>query len=351
VLEQRIARAHRHGQPSSVQVINLIAKNTIEERMLDTLSAKKNVFATVFGIDESPTSIKFADMGQSILQKLGDLLKTPAEVELALAPTTPTPAEHPKGEREIPSAEPPASLPTLSGFAKLLLDRVPSRILLVRKAPYMPGATGEGVIVVVSGAPADLRPAVEAILSEYFTENLPQLHLMDSEGFQSLSTFIPALTAEPAPEDVAYRAEKIPAPARQADLPSARRKRAAEGMAFAEKRLALADLLLKGDFPEEMTRPLREALGWGLASLLALHTDRDPSSDLPAPRLVQAKLVDKNRLPAELAQRLAQVRDLTAPPEAGEEAVPLSKKTGESLLEAVRELVALTTEQIVKTGL
>jgi SNF2 family DNA or RNA helicase len=97
VLEQRIARAHRHGQRSSVQVINLIAKDTIEERMLDTLAAKKNVFATVFGTDESPTAIKFADMGQSLLQKLGDLLKTPAEVELALAPTTPMP------EAEIPT--------------------------------------------------------------------------------------------------------------------------------------------------------------------------------------------------------------------------------------------------------
>lgn len=345
VLEQRIARAHRHGQPSSVQVINLVAKDTIEERMLDTLSAKKNVFATVFGTDESPTSIKFADMGQSLLQKLGDLLKSPAEVELALAPTTPTP------ELGTPSAEIPASLPTLSGFADLLLDRIPNRILLVRKAPYMPGATGEGVIVVVSGAPADLRPAVEAILTEYFTENIPQLHLMDSEGFQSLASFVPALAAEPTPEEIAYRAEKIPAPVRTADLPSARRKRATEGLAFAQKRLALADLLLKGDFPEEMTRPLREALAWALTSLLALHTDRDPSSDLPSPRLIQAELVEAGHLPAELSQKLSQVRDLTAPPEAGEEAVPLSAKTAAALLESVRELVELTQEQTVKMGL
>ncbi len=343
VLEQRIARAHRHGQKSSVQVINLIAKDTIEERMLDTLAAKKNVFATVFGTDESPTAIKFADMGQSLLQKLGDLLKTPAEVELALAPTTPTP------EAEIPSADySPAPLPTLSGFADLLLDRVPNRILLIRKAPHMPGATGEGIIIVVSGAPAELRPLIESTLSEHYIEDMPQLHLMDSEGYQSLSAFIPALAAEPAPEDVAYRAEKVSAPTRQTDLPSIRRKRANEGLAFAEKRLALAELLLKGDFPEEMTRPLRESLGWSLTSLLALHTDRDPSSDLPSPRLVQAELVDKDHLPAELAQKLSQVRDLTAPPEAGEEAVPLSAKTGATLLESVRELVALTKEPTAK---
>jgi hypothetical protein len=87
---------------------------------------------------------------------------------------------------------------------------------------------------------------------------------------------------------------------------------------------------------------------------LALHTDRDPSSDLPSPRLVQAELVEAGHLPAELSQRLSQVRDLTAQPaeysksEAGEEAVPLSAKTGETLLESVKELAALAQEQVVK---
>ena len=345
VLEQRIARAHRHGQHSSVQVINLIAKDTIEERMLDTLAAKKNVFATVFGTDESPASIKFADMGQSLLQKLGDLLETPVEVELALAPMEAASVSEAEFQPE------PTPAPTLKDFTALLLDRVPNRIQLVRKAPHMPGATGEGIIIVVSGAPADLRPAIEAALSEHYIENMPRLHLMDSEGYQSLSSFIPALAAAPAPEDVAFRATSLPIPAREADLPAARRKRANEGLAFAEKRLALADLLLKGDFPEEMMRPLRESLGWGLTSLLALHADRDPSSDLPSPRLVQSELVERGHLPAELSQRLAQVRDLTAPPEVEEEAVPLSAQTGQTLLESVRELVILAQEQIVKTGL
>lgn len=342
VLEQRIARAHRHGQRSSVQVINLIAKDTIEERMLDTLAAKKNVFATVFGTDESPTSIKFADMGQSLLQKLGDLLQPSVDVELDLTPPEPAPVSETESQPEPP---------TLKDFAALLLDRIPNRIQLVRKAPHMPGATGAGVIIVVSGAPADLRPAVEAALSEHYIEDMPQLHLMDSEGYQSLSSFIPALAAAPAPEDIAFRAEVVSAPTRQADLPSIRSKRASEGLAFAEKRLALADLLLKGDFSEEMTRPLREALGWSLSSLLALHADRDPSSDLPSSRLVQAELVERGHLPAELSQRLAQARDLTAQPEAGEEAVPLSAQTGQTLLESVKELVALAQEQIIKTGL
>ena len=208
VLEQRIARAHRHGQPSSVQVINLVAKDTIEERMLDTLAAKKNVFATVFGSDESPTAIRFEDTGQNLLQKLGDLFKTPAEVELELAPATVTEA-----------AEPPERIPapTLSGFAALLVDRLPGKVQLVRKAPAMPGASGDGILVVVIGAPAELRPQVESALAEHYVNGAPQLHLMDSEGYRTLSAFIPALSKAPAPEEVAYHAVSLPsAPASDA---------------------------------------------------------------------------------------------------------------------------------------
>jgi SNF2 family DNA or RNA helicase len=338
VLEQRIARAHRHGQPSSVQVINLVAKDTIEERMLDTLAAKKNVFATVFGTDESPTAIRFEDTGQSLLQKLDDLLKTPAEVELELAPTAVT-------EEAVPPERLP--VPTLSGFASLLVDRLPGKIQLVRKAPAMPGADGGGILVVVIGAPAELRLQVENTLSEYYVEHAPQLHLMDSEGYRALLAFIPDLSRAPAPEEVAFHAVNLPSiPA--SDVLKSRRKRASGGLAFAEKRLVLADLLLKGSFPEEMSRPLRESLGWALTSLLALHTDRDPAADLPSPRLVQAELVEAGHLPAELSQRLAQVRDLTDPPDPGEEAPPLSQQTGQTLLESVRELVTLAQEQIIK---
>jgi len=105
-------------------------------------------------------------------------------------------------------------------------------------------------------------------------------------------------------------------------LAAARRKRASEGLAFAEKRLALADVLLKGGFPEEMTRPLREALGWALTSFLALHTDRDPAADLPSPRLVQAELVEPGRLPGELSQRLAKCA-ISPPAEAGGSSSPV----------------------------
>jgi hypothetical protein len=339
VLEQRIARAHRHGQQQSVQVINLIAKDTIEERMLDTLAAKRGVFASVFGAEDAPTAIHFEDTGQGLLKQLGELLKQPVEVELDLAPAAPPGAEEPTAP-QIPAR--PA--PTLKGFADLLLDRLPGRVLVVRKAPV-----GDGVLVVVSGAPADMRPVVETVLSEHYVEAVPALHLMEQEGYQALLAFLPPAAR---PEDEVFHAAALPkaGPAGR-DLFEARRKKANEGLAFAEKRLALAEVVLKGGFPEEMLRPIGEALGWGLTSLLALHHDFDPAADLPSPRRIHAELVEPGYLPDDVAARLSRVRELTAPPEPGDEAPPLSLQTGETLAAAVRELVTLAREQVVKVGL
>src|SRR6202022_3887315 len=43
VLEQRIARIHRMGQTRPVQVINFVAKGTIEEGMLSVLAFKRSL--------------------------------------------------------------------------------------------------------------------------------------------------------------------------------------------------------------------------------------------------------------------------------------------------------------------
>lgn len=47
VLEQRIGRIYRLGQKKNVSIINLVAKGTIEERMLDVLKFKKGVAAGI----------------------------------------------------------------------------------------------------------------------------------------------------------------------------------------------------------------------------------------------------------------------------------------------------------------
>jgi SNF2 family DNA or RNA helicase len=52
VLEQRIARVHRMGQSRPVRVVNLVARGTVEERVMHTLAAKRELFAGLFDGDE-----------------------------------------------------------------------------------------------------------------------------------------------------------------------------------------------------------------------------------------------------------------------------------------------------------
>jgi len=171
------------------------------------------------------------------------------------------------------------------------------------------------------------------------------LHLMEPEGYRALTAFLPTS----APDAEAYRAAALPAP--RDDRSEARREKARQGLTFATKRAALAEVVLSGGFPEELVRPLREALGWTLSSLLALYQDRDPSADLPASRIVHAELVEPKHLPDELALRLARVRELTEPAVEGETLAPLSVDTGRTLLADVRALIDLAQQRVVASGL
>jgi hypothetical protein len=65
VSEQRIARVHRLGQHRPVQVVNLVTRGSIEERVLKTAELKQSLFEGVFadGSDE----VSFTTLGQKTL--------------------------------------------------------------------------------------------------------------------------------------------------------------------------------------------------------------------------------------------------------------------------------------------
>jgi hypothetical protein len=344
VLDQRIARAHRHGQPHTVNVINLIAKSTIEERMLDTLAAKRAVFDAALDQESEVKDLSFDKAGKSVLQRLQVMLGEEQEVkpELELEPTE---------EPEKPEKE----LPTLQSFADLLVGRYPGRVLLVREAPQLPGAPSDGnVLVVVDGEPSKLRPQVETLLGEHYGGfPAPDLLLMEQEGYRALA----ALTGEalePTEAPPAYQAPSIPKPAREDRRQALEKKlrRANKGLDSADKRLKLASVVLEGGFPEEVMRPVRQALGWALSACLSLYKDKQPSDALPSPRLVEAELVAPGHLPTDLAARVDRVRALTAPPAEDEEEAPSpSIRAAEGFIATVQDLIDLGRELVAKEGL
>lgn len=73
VLEQRIGRIYRYGQTSSVQVINLVSKDTIEERMIDKLRFKQDMFSGVLDNGEDAIFVG-EDRFNKIIDVFNDLV-------------------------------------------------------------------------------------------------------------------------------------------------------------------------------------------------------------------------------------------------------------------------------------
>ena len=84
-LEQRIARAWRKNQARPVTVINLIAEDTIEHRMLGTLAAKQGLADGVLDRIGDLGEIKLKKGGQTFLSKLESMIGTGAASALKSA--------------------------------------------------------------------------------------------------------------------------------------------------------------------------------------------------------------------------------------------------------------------------
>jgi len=74
ILEQRIARAHRMGQKQPVQVFILVTEDTIEERLLGTLSAKHELALAALDADSDVTQVDMASGMEELRRRLEVLL-------------------------------------------------------------------------------------------------------------------------------------------------------------------------------------------------------------------------------------------------------------------------------------
>lgn len=86
VLEQRIARAHRMGQKNPVDVYLLVTENTIEERMLSTLSAKHDLAMAALDADSESTIVELSSGIDELKKRLESLLgnKPPVPIDASM---------------------------------------------------------------------------------------------------------------------------------------------------------------------------------------------------------------------------------------------------------------------------
>lgn len=85
VLEQRIARAHRMGQKNPVQVYILVTEQTIEEGMLGTLAAKKEVAMAALDIHSRVKNVDMIGGTEALKRRLEILLGRPEEAPLDIS--------------------------------------------------------------------------------------------------------------------------------------------------------------------------------------------------------------------------------------------------------------------------
>lgn len=74
VLEQRIARAHRMGQTSTVQVYLLVTEGTIEEKLLRTLTVKRDLALAALDMDSDVKEVSITSSMDELKQRLEVLL-------------------------------------------------------------------------------------------------------------------------------------------------------------------------------------------------------------------------------------------------------------------------------------
>ena len=82
VLEQRIGRAHRMGQQQPVQVYVLVTEETIEESLLRTLSAKRDLFLAALDADSDVTQVDLVSGMEELRRRLEVLLGAQPEAPL-----------------------------------------------------------------------------------------------------------------------------------------------------------------------------------------------------------------------------------------------------------------------------
>ena len=143
-LEQRIGRVHRLGQAHPVHVVHLLTKDSIEERVWETLKLKKSLFAGVF---DSPTGeVSFAALGRkSVLQTV----------------------------KEIFAGQP--------GRPKPFIDQAPAKAIPIQSVPASPSA-----------APATAAPAPQSTEFEQAAAGLIETGVRFLESLAAVAQNAPA---------------------------------------------------------------------------------------------------------------------------------------------------------------
>ena len=175
-LEQRIGRVHRLGQAQPVHVVHLLTKDSIEERVWETLRLKKSLFAGVF---DSPTGeVSFAALGRkSVLQTVKEIF---ANQPGRPKPLVDQPAAKAVPVQSVPGLIPPSASPAApaavvpsSQFEQAAAGLIETGVRFLESLAAMAQSapTGKALSSLVSLDPRTMRPALSIPLPDSVDPN------------------------------------------------------------------------------------------------------------------------------------------------------------------------------------
>ncbi len=278
-LEQRIARAWRKHQKRPVQVINLVAQGTIEQRMLSLLEQKRSLAEGV--IDGKDIKEMSLPSGRAaFLERIDSLIAVESQ-QPRRAPVDP--------------------------FDQLrddILTRWSGQVELME----LHGTGEQQTLLVVAEHINDaLQSTFAQQLRDLFPDQTPQLRLLDRNTFATIRELIKAgvLSANQETGRTLYdvSAEETP----KDDEALKRLGQARNHLAQSEHKRRMAKVLKEGGFAAESLAPLSDAVEIALQALAIWRGhDTERATD---PEWIDSALVQTNLLPTESLSIIATLRE------------------------------------------
>ena len=264
-LEQRIARAWRKHQTRAVTVINLVAENTIEHRMLETLANKQALADGVLDQRGDLAAIPLRSGRQAFLAKLNQLVSE-----------APPPAAGTNLKSEISNLKLAKPSDRPRAFAEEA-SRSLGAALISCEERFPREGTHSVLYVVVENQAALHRPRLAALHAELCadleTVAPVRLEVLDRATHEALERLIAASLIAPVNRATRplHPVAETPAP-----LNAEEQARAKAQRDLAARKLKIARLLVGGGMADEAREPL-------LAAALAIGCALAVENRLPEP--------------------------------------------------------------------
>lgn len=290
-LEQRIARAWRKHQKRTVQVITLVAEDSIEHRMIGLLEQKqalaKNVLyeGKIKEMDIPSGQVVFLERLESLMNLSTTDLVKPEEVEKA--EKTGEAEDIEKGIPVKSSVTEAQALEQLEQLKNIIFSQNPNNLVLMKKHKHQRGK--DVLFIVVADDNDQIRDQIKQALMQ--AGNLDQSHdieVLDQKTYESLQ-HLAELGIININQSTANLFESPPEAETKRKQQDTRIKKSRELLKQAVRKYHLAELLINGDFCQEAIIPLKEAVEKTLIAYAYAHNCRNNTEAVLVPEVEKIK--------------------------------------------------------------